>query len=182
MLLRVAADSRDIAAEHPISETAIILDADAAVGDGAVGLGEMLPPRRVVEENALAVREREFHLAHRIFAIGPLAQVDFLGSGSDRLPVHRGGRQDRRILAEIGNDLIAFRLEIGLALPGGVRRHRRANKMRRHMPIGIGDGVMHAAGDDRRRQAQLVLVADDHLHRADRLASSRTCAAAARPS
>jgi hypothetical protein len=87
-----------------------------------------------------------------------------------RLPVDSGWVDELRILAPVGQHLIALPLEIGEPQLENVRRDPLGREVGRDVPIGVEVGVV----EERRQHRSPVLVfllADDDPHRIDDLAA-----------
>src|SRR6478609_5905281 len=101
---------------EPFSKARCILQPDAAAAEKPRILVEKFLVGRVVEIDALVVREPEFHSSHRVAGTGILAQSNLHPAARYGVPVDRRRIDGRRILSPVGKNDIARRLEVAEAL------------------------------------------------------------------
>src|SRR5437868_3941000 len=98
---------RRILAEEPPRQARRVLQANTAMAEAALVLGEELLARRIVKIDAVAVRKLELELAQRIGRPGQFANEDLRCARGNGFPVDAVRWDHPCIGRESGNNLIA---------------------------------------------------------------------------
>ena len=147
MLFRLGAFRLQCLAEQPAAKAAGIFEADAAVGEMSVGLGEQVLLRGIVEVDAEIVGEHELDGAHGIAPAGQFANPRLNRSCLHRLPIDRGGADHLGLVGPIGQRLIALPFQRGTGQHLG--RDPLAHQIDGDVPIGIQRRIAHHPGHHR---------------------------------
>src|SRR4051794_14380956 len=123
MFLRLRSGRR-ILAEEPACQPLRVLQADAAMAEVALVLGEEFFLGSIVKIDTVAVRKVELEVAEGIGRTGTLANIDLRLTGSDGFPVDVVRGKHARIWPPAGENFITPVGEVGVA----VLKHARSNE------------------------------------------------------
>jgi hypothetical protein len=160
-LLRGAVRRWHCPVEQPAAEPLRVLEADAAGALAAVGAGEQLAVRGVVQIDAKLVGQHELDPAHHVLRARQLAHVDEAAAGGDRAPVDPAGIECLRPVCPVGQHLEPLLAEHARAAGGGVAG-ALADQIGRQVPVGIERGIADQPCHFGRRHRPL---ANDDEHR-----------------